>query len=161
VFDGWLSLSVVWTGGGQEEKPVLVPLNSSVLKPSTQYMELGYTMKFLCSFSGNAECLHVTGAVLSTACRRQKGVESTAAGSDEIKKRSELFSQCCRKKSSNCCVQCMWYFRIVWYLPIDSVKKTGRDVVVSDNLSVALAILLKQLHWSSCCKFLPHNRYEG
>jgi hypothetical protein len=97
--------------------------NSSVLTPSSQYMELGYTMKFLCSFSGSAECLYVTGAVLSAACKRQKGVESTAAGSDETKQRIEWCSQCCRKKSSNCYIQCMWNFQIVWYLPIYSVKE--------------------------------------
>jgi hypothetical protein len=39
-------------------------LDSSPFKPSSQYLELGYAMKFLCCFAGNVEHLYVTRAVV-------------------------------------------------------------------------------------------------
>jgi hypothetical protein len=39
-------------------------LDSSPFKPSSQYLELGYAMKFLCCFAGNVEHLYVTRAAV-------------------------------------------------------------------------------------------------
>jgi hypothetical protein len=77
---------------------MFVRLNSIAFKPASQYTELGFTMKFLCSFSGNVEFLHVTRVVLYTACRLEKGVESVKAGSDETTRANDWFSRCCKKK---------------------------------------------------------------
>jgi hypothetical protein len=76
----------------KKKSPRFYTLNSSAFKPSSQYTGLGYTMKFLRSFSGNVECLRVTSVVLFTACKQEKGAESPKAGSDETTQRNPDFS---------------------------------------------------------------------